>query len=264
MENTNSFNPSLISKNALDYIITRRGYSDRNTLELLNKTVQHYASKGKYVESVIKDICLQLSFLTNITFEDWIDHLYPTNYDSYKTLRLMLDRLQIYTPKAIKDEISSLNIPIMSPLDSYRNLCCIDDRINSDNVTLRWGLLAQFSDRGCIYSMLSLAHLMCPLSKNDPVIGPNTNIGHQLFSYSISEIEIAKDDNLMHHFTSRFQCMVSEAYLKHGLFLATTKYHVKGLDMIKYAYKIAPKYSRTKRYIQKNNPELIINFNELN
>lgn len=258
MENINQFNPSSISQHAFEYIIERRGYSDRNTLDLLNNTIQYYASKGQGVEFAIKEICFQLSLLTNITFEEWIEYLYPSNYEKHKTLRSILNRLQIYVPKTTQDEISLINIPVLSPLDSYKRLCSLEDRIDSSSHFLKWGLLAHFSDRGCIYSMMSLAHLMCPLSKSDPVIGPNTDIGHQLFSYSIGEIERSIDDAGMYHFTSKFQCMISEAYLKHGVFLSTTKHYNEGVNMIKYAYKIAPTYSRTRRYVKTKHPEIIL------
>lgn len=243
--------PEDIATSALELIIKNRGYSDKNTMDMLRKTVIQCMNHGSSIETVTKTICHQLSLLTNISFEEWVGHLYPCDFGEIKSLRTMFQRLQMHTPDNVLAMTSSFNIAVMSPIDSYKLICHIEQETHIDSAPVKWGLMAQFAEKGCVYSMLSLGHLLLPLSPHDPIIGKNKEIANQLFSYAIHELTADENNSEIRQFISKFQNMICEAYLKHGSYLLTTDSRAKeGESLIMWADKHAGAYSRVRRYLK--------------
>lgn len=240
-----------IANSALNLIIEKRGYSDKNTIEVLKNTVVECLNQGATIEGVIKQLSHQLSLLTNISFDEWIKHLYPSDFGNIKTLKTMLHRLQIYVPNKIVDKIECINIALMTPNDSYRMLCHVERQFDVDAANVKWGLLAHFAEKGCVFSMLSIAHLLQPLSPSDPIIANNKDIANQLFSYAIYELNTEHNSISKAQFISRFQNMICEAYLKHGHYLlSVASRREEGEKLILWADKHSSQYSRVKRYIK--------------
>lgn len=257
MINENKISAESIVNNAMQVLLARRSYLDKETKNLLLKLVDSCQKKHIGTQEVTRNICYQLSLITGISYSSWVHELYPLNITSSSTTEIC-SKLSLYLPREIKADIDDYNVALLGPMSSYNSIRQVEFKFDIENEIEKWGVLGEFARSGCIYSMICLGNLLCPLVESDPVIGINKDAASQFLGYAFFEISENKDAKEYQDFEARFNTILCESMLKRGeILLNSENSKNEGGKLIKEAWRKSPNYSRTKTYINNHFKELL-------
>ncbi|MBQ4833222.1 hypothetical protein J8L70_08215 [Pseudoalteromonas sp. MMG010] len=209
-------------------------------------------------DEVVRNICTQLSLMTGLDYAQFVIKLFPSSIsdvecviEAYKRLSHSLTENEKYL--AIK-AITNVSLPC----ETYTALCQSEHDLDIQTAQQKWGLLAEYAARGCLYSANALGNLFFPLADGDPIICYNPILANKLLTHVIRTLELNRTNDDFIKFETMFNTILCESKLKIAMLnLDNDTRAQESKALIQWVWRHSPHYSRTRKYIKRHFSHLL-------